>query len=87
MLVSAEQEVEASTKQEYAKMMAEAQKKNALDRDAAQGAARVKAIATGLISQTAVFQPGHPEMGLGGPCADPERGERLVHAGRQDGHV
>jgi predicted Zn-dependent protease len=55
MLVS-EQEVEASAKQEYAKMMAEAQKKNALDRDAAQ-VARVKAITSRLIPQTAVFRP------------------------------
>src|SRR6476659_9026999 len=55
MLVS-EQEVEASAKQEYAKMMAEAQKKNALDSDAAQ-VARVKAITSRLIPQTAVFRP------------------------------
>ena len=55
MLVS-EQEVEASAQKQYAQMMAEAQKKGALDRDAAQ-VARVKAITQRLIPQTAVFRP------------------------------
>jgi predicted Zn-dependent protease len=55
MLVS-EQEVEASSKQAYAQMMAEAQKKNALDRDAAQ-VQRVKNIVGRLVPQTATFRP------------------------------
>jgi predicted Zn-dependent protease len=55
MLVS-EQEVNASAQKQYAQMMAEAQKKNALDRDAAQ-VARVKAITSRLVPQTAVFRP------------------------------
>jgi predicted Zn-dependent protease len=59
MLVS-EQEVEASSKQAYAQMMAEAQKKNALDRDAAQ-LARIKNIIGRLIPQTAVFRPDAPK--------------------------
>jgi predicted Zn-dependent protease len=59
MLVS-EQEVEASSKQAYAQMMAEAQKKNALDRDAAQ-VARIKNIIGRLIPQTAVFRPDAPK--------------------------
>ena len=59
MLVS-EQEVEASSKQAYSQMMAEAQKKNALDRDAAQ-VARIKNIIGRLIPQTAVFRPDAPK--------------------------
>ena len=55
MLVS-EQEVEASSKQAYSQMMAEAQKKNALDRDAAQ-VQRVKNIVGRLVPQTATFRP------------------------------
>jgi predicted Zn-dependent protease len=55
MLVS-EQEVEASAKKQYAAMMAEAQKKNALDRDAAQ-VKRVKTITSRLVPQTTVFRP------------------------------
>ena len=55
MLVS-EQEVNASAQKQYAQMMAEAQKKNALDRDAAQ-VARVKAITSRLVPQTAAFRP------------------------------
>jgi predicted Zn-dependent protease len=55
MLVSSK-EVEEGAKQAYAKMMAEAQKKNALDRDAAQ-VQRVKAITSRLVPQTATFRP------------------------------
>jgi len=55
MMVS-EQEVNASAQKQYAQMMAEAQKKNALDRDAAQ-VARVKAITSRLVPQTAAFRP------------------------------
>jgi predicted Zn-dependent protease len=55
MMVS-EQEVNASAQKQYAQMMAEAQKKNALDRDAAQ-VARVKAITSRLVPQTTVFRP------------------------------
>ena len=55
MLVS-EQEVEASSKQAYSQMMAEAQKKNALDRDPAQ-VQRVKNIVGRLVPQTATFRP------------------------------
>jgi predicted Zn-dependent protease len=55
MLVS-EQDVEASAQKEYAQMMADAQKKGALDKDAAQ-VARVKAIVSRLVPQTAVFRP------------------------------
>src|SRR5689334_4054554 len=55
MLVS-EQEVEASAQKEYAQMMADAQKKGVLDKDAAQ-VQRVKAITSRLIPQTAVFRP------------------------------
>jgi predicted Zn-dependent protease len=59
MLVS-EQEVEASAKQAYSQMMAEAQKKNALDRDAAQ-VQRVKNIVSRLVPQTATFRPDAPK--------------------------
>jgi predicted Zn-dependent protease len=55
MLVS-EQEVEASAKQAYSQMMAEAQKKGALDRDPAQ-VQRVKNIVSRLVPQTATFRP------------------------------
>jgi predicted Zn-dependent protease len=50
------QEVEASAKQAYSQMMAEAQKKGALDRNPAQ-VQRVHAIVGRLIPQTAVFRP------------------------------
>jgi predicted Zn-dependent protease len=50
------QEVEAGAKKAYAQMMAEAQKKNALDRDPAT-VARVRAITQKLIPQTATFRP------------------------------
>ena len=55
------QEVEAGAKQAYAQMMAEAQKKNALDRDAAQ-VARVRNITQRV--------NGHPKgiAKLGGPA-------------------
>jgi predicted Zn-dependent protease len=55
MLVS-EQDVEASAQKQYAQMMAEAQKKGALDHDAAQ-VQRIKAIVSRLVPQTAVFRP------------------------------
>ena len=55
MMVS-EQDVNAAAQKQYAAMMAEAQKKNALDRDAAQ-VQRVKAITSRLVPQTAVFRP------------------------------
>jgi len=50
------QEVDAGAKKAYSQMMAEAQKKNALDRDAAQ-VARIRGITQRLIPQTAVFRP------------------------------
>ena len=55
MAVSAD-EVNASAEKEYGQMMAEAKKKNALDRDAAQ-VQRVKNIVARLVPQTAVFRP------------------------------
>ena len=55
MAVSSE-EVNAGAQKAYAQMMAEAQKKNALDRDAAQ-VARVKNIVGRLVPQTATFRP------------------------------
>jgi predicted Zn-dependent protease len=55
MAVSAD-EVNASAKQEYGQMMAEAKKKNALDRNPAQ-VERVRRIVNRLIPQTAVFRP------------------------------
>src|SRR3954464_12595394 len=55
MLVS-EQEVEASAQKQYAQMMAEAQKKGALDHDPAQ-VQRIKTIIGRLVPQTAVFRP------------------------------
>jgi len=55
MLVS-EQEVEASAEQQYVQMIAEADKKGALDKDAAQ-VQPVKTITSRLIPQTAVFRP------------------------------
>lgn len=55
MAVSA-QEVDASAKKQYTEMMAEAKKKNALDRDPAQ-VQRVKAIVARLVPQTTVFRP------------------------------
>src|SRR5678809_217071 len=54
MAVSSE-EVNAGAQKTYAQMMAEAQKKNALDRDAAQ-VARVKNIVSRLVPQTATFR-------------------------------
>jgi predicted Zn-dependent protease len=54
MAVSSE-EVNAGAQKAYAQMMAEAQKKNALDRDAAQ-VARIKAIVSRLVPQTAAFR-------------------------------
>src|SRR5512138_1647369 len=54
MAVSSE-EVNAGAQKAYAQMMAEAQKKNALDRDAAQ-VARVKNIVSRLVPQTATFR-------------------------------
>jgi predicted Zn-dependent protease len=53
-LVSAE-EVNAGAQKAYAQMMAEAQKKNALDRDAAQ-VQRVQAITKRLVAQTPAFR-------------------------------
>src|SRR4051812_20343986 len=50
------QEVDAGAKKAYSQMMAEAQKKGALDRDAAQ-VARIRAITQRLIAQTPVFRP------------------------------
>jgi predicted Zn-dependent protease len=55
MAVSSDQ-VNASAEKSYAQMMAEAQKKNALDRDAAQ-VQRVKTIVSKLVPQTTVFRP------------------------------
>jgi predicted Zn-dependent protease len=55
MAVSAE-EVNAGAQKAYAQMMAEAQKKGALDRDAAQ-VARVKTIVSKLVPQTTAFRP------------------------------
>jgi predicted Zn-dependent protease len=55
MAVSSE-EVNAGAQKAYAQMMAEAQKKNALDRDAAQ-VQRVKNIVGRLVPQTATFRP------------------------------
>lgn len=54
MAVSSE-DVNAGAQKAYAQMMAEAQKKNALDRDAAQ-VARVKNIVGRLVAQTATFR-------------------------------
>ena len=54
MAVSAE-EVNAGAAKAYSQMMAEAQKKGALDRDPAQ-VARVKAIVSRLVPQTAAFR-------------------------------
>jgi len=59
MAVSSE-EVNAGAEKAYAQMMAEAQKKNALDRDAAQ-VARVKAIVSRLVPQTAAFRDDAPK--------------------------
>lgn len=55
MAVSSE-EVNAGAQKAYAQMMAQAQKKNALDRDAAQ-VQRVKNIVARLVPQTATFRP------------------------------
>jgi len=49
------QEVDASAKQAYAKMMSEAQKKGVLDRDAA-AVQRVRAITQRLVPQTVAFR-------------------------------
>src|SRR5262245_57647619 len=54
------QEVNAGAEKAYAQMMAEAQKKNALDRDASQ-VARVKSIVGRLIPQTAAFRDDAPK--------------------------
>src|SRR5215510_7568143 len=50
------EDVNAGAEKAYAQMMAQAQKKNALDRDAAQ-VARVKGIVGRLVPQTTVFRP------------------------------
>jgi predicted Zn-dependent protease len=55
MMVSAE-EVQKSSTQAYAQMMAEAKKKGVLDRDAAQ-VQRVRGIVNRLVPQTTVFRP------------------------------
>lgn len=55
MLVSSEQ-VEASSKEQYAQMMAEAKKKGVLDRNAAQ-VQRVQAITKRLAAQVGTFRP------------------------------
>lgn len=55
MAVSSE-EVNASAEKQYAQMMAEAKKKNALDRDSAQ-VERVKRIVSRLVPQTTAFRP------------------------------
>ena len=55
MAVSSE-DVNAGAQKAYAQMMAEAQKKNALDRDAAQ-VARVKNVVSRLVPQTTTFRP------------------------------
>jgi predicted Zn-dependent protease len=55
MMVSAE-EVQASSSKAYQQMMAEAQKKGVLDRDAAQ-VQRVRGIVSRLVPQTTVFRP------------------------------
>jgi predicted Zn-dependent protease len=55
MMVSS-QEVDAGSQKAYAQMMAEAQKKGILDRDAAQ-VARVRAITQRLVAQTGTFRP------------------------------
>jgi predicted Zn-dependent protease len=55
MMVSAE-EVQKSSTQAYGQMMAEAQKKGVLDRDAAQ-VQRVRGIVNKLVPQTTVFRP------------------------------
>jgi predicted Zn-dependent protease len=55
MAVSSE-EVNAGAEKQYAQMMAEAKKKNALDRDSAQ-IERVKRIVSRLVPQTTAFRP------------------------------
>jgi predicted Zn-dependent protease len=55
MMVSAE-EVQKSSTQTYAQMMAQAQKKGVLDRDPAQ-VQRVRGIVNRLVPQTTVFRP------------------------------
>ena len=55
MMVSSE-EVEAGSKKAYAQMMADAQKKGALDRNPAQ-VQRVRAIVQKLVPHTATFRP------------------------------
>jgi predicted Zn-dependent protease len=55
MMVSSE-DVQASSTKQYAQMMAEAKKKNVLDRDPAQ-VQRVQAITKKLISQVSAFRP------------------------------
>ncbi len=55
MAVSSE-DVNAGAQQAYGQMMAEAKKKNVLDRDAAQ-VQRVKAIVSRLVPQTTTFRP------------------------------
>jgi predicted Zn-dependent protease len=59
MALSSE-EVNAEAQKAYAQMMAEAQKKGVLDRDAAQ-VARVKRIVSRLIPQTAAFRDDAPK--------------------------
>jgi predicted Zn-dependent protease len=55
MMVSSE-EVDASSKKQYSQMMAEAQKKGVLDRNAAQ-VQRVQAITKKLVAQVGAFRP------------------------------
>jgi predicted Zn-dependent protease len=59
MAVSSE-EVDAGSRQAYAQMMADAQKKGVLDRNPAQ-VQRVKAIVSKLVPQVAAFRPDAPK--------------------------
>ena len=79
MMVSAK-EVEQASRQQYQQMLAEARQKNALNRDPAM-VQRVRTIVARLTARRCAG------VAVGGECVLLQRAQRLVHGGRQDGHL
>ncbi len=77
-------EVEAAADKQYDEMMAEAQKKGLLNRNAQQVAARADDRAA-VDSSDSSIQAGRTWLGMGGQRVDFERRQRLGDARRQDG--
>jgi hypothetical protein len=85
MMVSA-QEVEQASNQQYQQMVAEARRKNALDRDPAT-VQRVRRIVSRLDRPKRRLPSGCAVVVLGGARLQFERAQRLVHGRRQDGDL